>query len=117
MKGVTPLYEYYDQFTPKGRIKLNGIVNTIFQRNKNAVNRYSNDKWIVQLVEAYKSCLANEELIFLLRILLFQHEQKRSTEIIRSGRDGLITKLITDSLNPDYVIALPALKNLQAISK
>jgi hypothetical protein len=73
MKGVTPLYEYYDQLDPKGKVKLNAIVNTIFQRNKNAVNRYSNEKWIIQLVEAYKSCLASEELIFLLKILLFQH--------------------------------------------
>jgi hypothetical protein len=55
--------------------------------------------------------------VFLLRILLFQHEQRRSTEILRSGRENLIGKHINDALLPDYNVALPALKNLAAIAK
>jgi hypothetical protein len=52
-----------------------------------------------------------------LRILLFQHEQKRTTEILRAGRETLISKHINDALLPDFHVALPALKNLLAIAK
>ena len=52
---------------------MNGIVNTIYDRNKEVINKLSNEDWIVNLVEAYKQANANEELLFLLKILLFQH--------------------------------------------
>lgn len=48
---------------------------------------------------------------------MFQHEQKRTTEILRSGRESLIGKLINDSLIPDYNVAYSALRNLLSIAK
>ena len=53
----------------------------------------------------------------MLKIMMFQHEQKRTTEILRSGRESLIGKLIGDSLVSDYNVAYSALRNLLAISK
>ena len=47
----------------------------------------------------------------------FQNDQKKTTEILRSGRESLINKLINDALVSDYNVALAALKNLQSISK
>ena len=49
--------------------------------------------------------------------MMFQREQKRTTEILRSGRESLIGKLIGDSLVSDYNVAYSALRNLLAISK
>jgi hypothetical protein len=115
--GVSPLYENYDIIESRTRIKMNSIINTIYDRNKDAVNKFSNEEWLVNLIEAYKQTSVNEELLFLLKILLFQHEQKRTTEILRAGRETLIGKHINDALVPDFNVALPALKNLLAISK
>jgi hypothetical protein len=56
-------------------------------------------------------------LSFLLKVLLFQHEQKRTTEILRTGREGLIGKHINDALISDYNVAILSLKNLLAIAK
>lgn len=55
--------------------------------------------------------------MFLLKIIHFQQEQKKTTEVLRTGRESLINKLINDALIPEYNIALSALKNLQFISK
>lgn len=60
---------------------------------------------------------SHEEIIFLLRVMQFQNDQKKTTEILRSGRESLINKLINDALVPDYNVSLAALKNLQSISK
>ena len=43
------------------------------------MNKYSNDTLIGHFVEAYKLSSNHEEIVFLLKILLFQQEQKRST--------------------------------------
>ena len=52
---------------------MNGIINTIYDRNKEVINKFSNEEWIVNLVEAYKQTNVNEEVVFILKILLFQH--------------------------------------------
>lgn len=71
--GVSFLYGHYDNLESKTRIKLNAIINTIYERNKDVINKYSNEDLIVNLVEAYKMSSVGEELVFLLKILLFQH--------------------------------------------
>jgi hypothetical protein len=53
----------------------------------------------------------------LLKVLQFQNDQKKTTEILRSGRESLINKLINDALIPDYNVAIAALKNLLSLSK
>ena len=117
MGGIRQLYEHYESLEARTRLKVNATVDTIYERNKDCINKYSDDGWIVGLVEAYKSTHANEELAFLLKLLMFQHEQKRTTEVLRTGRETLLSKLISDALVPDYAVALPALKNLLPISK
>ncbi len=53
----------------------------------------------------------------MLKVLQFQNDQKKTTEILRSGRESLINKLINDALIPDYNVAIAALKNLLSLSK
>ena len=71
--GIYPIYENYELVESRTRIKMNDIINTIYDRNKEVINKYSNEEWIVNLIEAYKQTTANEELLFLLKLLLFQH--------------------------------------------
>lgn len=111
------LYESYSSIQVETRMKLNSIISTIYDRNKDIVNKYSNEEFICNLIEAYKSTATNEEIVFLLKIMLFQHEQKRTTEILRNGREALINKLIHDTSCMDYNVAIAALKNLLAIAK
>jgi hypothetical protein len=73
VSGVSSLYGNYDQIESKTRVKLNSIISTIYDRNKEVINKFSNEEWILSLVEAYKQTNINEELVFLLKILLFQH--------------------------------------------
>jgi predicted AlkP superfamily pyrophosphatase or phosphodiesterase len=84
--GVGTLYEYYDSIDAKTKVKLNYIVNIIYDRNKEVINKYSNETWIGNIIEAYKQSNSNEEIIFLLKILQFQQDQKKTTEVLRSGR-------------------------------
>lgn len=50
------------------------------------MNKYSNDALISNIVESYKLTDNQQELVFLLKIMLFEAEQKRTTELLRSGR-------------------------------
>lgn len=115
--GVSELYSHYESIETESRVKMNEILNSIFERNKEIVNKYSNETLLGHLVEAYKLATNHEELIFLLKILLFEQEQKKSTEILRSGRETFIGKLISDSLAADYNITIAALKVLLLLSK
>lgn len=69
------------------------------------------------MVEAYKLSNYHEEITFLLLILNFQAEQRRTTEILRSGRESLLNKLIADALVTDYNVTIGSLKLLLAIVK
>lgn len=60
VSGISPLYSNYDQIESKTRIKLNSIVSTIYDRNKEVINKFSNEEWILSLVEAYKQVNVNE---------------------------------------------------------
>ena len=59
MNGIRQLYDHYESIDPRTRIKLNATVDAIYERNKDVVNKYSDDGWIVGMVEAYKSTHAN----------------------------------------------------------
>ncbi len=83
---MTKLYSYYDSIEAKTKTKINHIINIIYDRNKELLNKFSNEDWITSIIEAYKLATTNEEDIFLLRILQFQNDQKKTTEILRSGR-------------------------------
>lgn len=96
---------------------MNEIINIIFERNKELLNKYSNDTMISQFVEAYKLSSHQEELLFLLKILIFQAEQKRTTELLRSGRESMLSKMVNDALLADYNVAISALKLLLLLSK
>ena len=52
--AVTALYAHYETIETEVRIKINFVVNVIFDRNKELVNKYSNDTMVGHLVEAYK---------------------------------------------------------------
>lgn len=77
--SVIKLYESYEPLEQSLRVKLNECVNILFERNKELMNKYSNDSLISQLVEAYKTANQQDELLFLLKILIFQGDQKRVT--------------------------------------
>ena len=53
----------------------------------------------------------------MLKIMQFQNNQKKTTEILRSGRETLLAKLVNDALIPDFNVGLSALKNLVSLSK
>lgn len=81
------------------------------------MNKYSNDSLISQLVEAYKTASQQDELLFLLKILIFQGDQKRVTEVLRSGRESMLMKIVNDGLLADYNVAIQAIKLMLLISK
>jgi hypothetical protein len=60
IKGVSFLYEFYDSLEAKTRIKLNNIISVVYERNKEVINMFSNESWIINLVEAYKGSSVNE---------------------------------------------------------
>lgn len=60
LTGITKLYEHYDSIEPKTKVKVNSIINTIYERNKELVNKFSNEDWIVSIVEAYKQSNNND---------------------------------------------------------
>ena len=70
--SVSSLYANYESIETETRIKANEIINVIFERNKEIVNKYSNETLVSHFVEAYKLSSNHEELTFLLKILLFQ---------------------------------------------
>ena len=43
----------------------------IYDRNKTVINKFSSDTFINNLVEAYKSTSVGEEILVLLKIVLF----------------------------------------------
>lgn len=47
---VSKLYENYEVIEQDVRIKVNEIVNIIYERNKELLNKYSNDTLISQFV-------------------------------------------------------------------
>lgn len=71
MGSVSRVYECYGEMEERTRVKVNEIVSVLLERNKEVVNRHSNEAWISSLVEAYKQPSTNQETIFLLRILQF----------------------------------------------
>ncbi len=63
----------------KARMRLNQIVDVIYERNKAVINKFSSDTFLTNLVESYKSTNSIEEILILLKILLFENEQKHTT--------------------------------------